>query len=162
MGSAFAQRLSGFEVNVLAHDKYKKINSSFSFIRQAELNELFEQCDVISLHLPLTEETINYASDEFFNSFQKPIWFVNTARGMNTDTKALVKAIESGKVRGAALDVLEYETISFEDIGKDAIPAPLQFLFDSDKVVLSPHIGGWTYESHAKIAKALVEKIRAL
>lgn len=162
MGSAFAQRLAGFDVKVLAHDKYITINNAPAYVKQAEVNELFDECDVVSLHLPLTEETRYYASADFFASFKKPLWFVNTARGMNTDTTALVNALESGKVRGAALDVLEYESISFENLDKNAVPAPLQYLFDSDKVVLSPHIGGWTYESHAKIAMALVDKILAL
>lgn len=162
MGSAFAQRLQGFDVKVLAYDKYIRLQTSLSYVKQAELSELFKECDVISLHLPLTEETHYFANADFFSAFHKPIWFVNTARGKNTDTAALVAALQSGKVRGAALDVLEYETISFEDFDKTIMPPPLQYLIGSDKVVLSPHIGGWTFESHEKIAKALVSKILAL
>jgi D-3-phosphoglycerate dehydrogenase len=162
MGSAFAQRLQGFDVKVLAYDKYISIQTPLNYVQQAELNELFKECDVISLHLPLTEETDYFANAAFFAAFQKPIWFVNTARGKNTDTAALVTALQSGKVKGAALDVLEYESVSFEDFDHSTIPAPLQYLFNSDNVVLSPHIGGWTFESHEKIAKALVSKILAL
>jgi D-3-phosphoglycerate dehydrogenase len=163
MGSAFAQRLSGFDVQVLAYDKYINIhNSSLPFVRQTALEELFMHCDVVSLHLPLTNETHYFADEKFFNSFRKSVWFVNTARGKNTDTAALVNAIKNGKVKGAALDVLEYETISFEDIEKANIPEPLKYIFESDRVVLSPHIAGWTYESLEKIARTLAEKILAL
>lgn len=162
MGSAFSQRLKGFDVQVLAFDKYITIDSSLAYVRQTSLEELYMHCDVVSLHLPLTTETHYFADEKFFSSFKKSIWFLNTARGKNTDTSALVKAIKNGKVKGAALDVLEYETISFEDIDKASIPAPLEYLLKSEQVVLSPHIAGWTYESLEKIARTLAEKILAL
>ena len=160
MGSAFAQRLRGFEVTILAHDKYITIDKHlFPAVIQTSSEEISALADVVSLHLPLTPETHYYADEKFFNSFSKPVWFINTARGKNTDTAALVNAIQNGKVRGAALDVLEYETVSFEEINSSAVPAPLQYLFDSDKVVLSPHIAGWTHESLEKIARVLAAKI---
>lgn len=162
MGSAFAQRLAGFDVQVLVYDKYKKADITASYIRQCSLHELFEQCDVVSLHLPLTDETRYFAGSDFFSSFKKPVWFINTARGKNTDTAALVAAIQAGRVRGAALDVLEYESISFENLDSSQLPPPMQFLVQSDKVLLSPHIAGWTFESHEKIAATLVKKILAL
>ncbi len=162
MGSAFAQRLAGFDVKVLVYDKYVQLNNPPHYIQQAPMEELYRSCDVVSLHLPLTSETTYFANTNFFESFSKPIWFVNTARGKNTETTALVAAIAQGKVRGAALDVIEYETVSFEDIDSKNIPAPLAYLFESDKTVLSPHIAGWTFESHEKIAATLVKKILAL
>jgi D-3-phosphoglycerate dehydrogenase / 2-oxoglutarate reductase len=162
MGSAFAQRLAGFDVKILVYDKYVQLNNLPNHVQQVSMEELYRHCDVVSLHLPLTSETTYFANTIFFDSFSKPIWFVNTARGKNTDTSALVTAIDNGKVRGAALDVIEYEAVSFEDIDSNNIPAPLAYLFESDKTVLSPHIAGWTFESHEKIAAALVKKILAL
>lgn len=160
MGKAFAQRLKGFEVNVLAYDKYKK-GFGNDFVKEVPLEELFEKVDVLSLHIPLTKETEYLVNDAFINSFSKNIYLINTARGKCVDTKALVKGLQSGKVQGACLDVLEYEDISFEKLNEAfAAKTPgLEYLISSDKVVLSPHIAGWTKESHVKLAKFLAEKI---
>jgi D-3-phosphoglycerate dehydrogenase len=158
MGSAFAQRLKGFDVRILAYDKYKT-DFGTRDVQETTMQELFAESDVLSLHVPLTEETYYMVNDAFLDSFTKPIWFINTARGKVVDTSALVRHLQSGSVRGACLDVLEYEKISFEDIDATQLPEPLQYLMQSDRVILSPHIAGWTMESHRKIAEVLADKI---
>jgi D-3-phosphoglycerate dehydrogenase / 2-oxoglutarate reductase len=158
MGAAFAQRLLGFGVKILAYDKYKK-NFGTDTVRESKMDEVFRQSDIVSLHIPLTDETNALVNKDWLNSFHKPIVIINTARGKCLDTAALVDAMESGKVRGACLDVLEYESVSFETIHSKEIPAPLRYLFNSDKVVLSPHIAGWTHESNEKIARILAQRM---
>jgi D-3-phosphoglycerate dehydrogenase len=158
MGSAFAQRLRGFDVRVLAYDKFKK-NYGTDFVKESSLEEIFENADVLSLHVPLTKETEMLVDEKFISQFKKPFWLINTSRGKNVNTSDLVKNLESGKIRGACLDVLEYESISFENLHTSKLPEPFQYLIKSDKVILTPHIAGWTFESHEKIAKVLVEKI---
>lgn len=161
MGSAFAQRLKGFGVKVLAYDKYKTAFEN-EFVTEATLDQLFDQADVLSLHVPLTDETYYMINDEFINKFRKDIYIINTARGKALNTADLVKNMRAGKVKGACLDVLEYEALSFEKIEASALPEPFQYLVKSDRVVLSPHIAGWTHESNEKIALALAQKIIAL
>lgn len=158
MGSAFAQRLSGFGVKVIAYDKYKK-NYGTDFVKEVSLEELFKETDVLSLHIPLTEETNYIVNDTFLQQFKKNIYLINTARGKCINTNDLVKNIETGKVQGACLDVLEYEAVSFENLDSTQLPESFQYLIKSDKVILSPHIAGWTHESNEKIAKVLAEKI---
>jgi D-3-phosphoglycerate dehydrogenase len=161
MGAAFAQRLKGFGVKVLACDKYKT-NFGNEFVTESSLQEIFEQTDILSLHTPLTEETHYLINDTFINNFKKAIYVINTARGKCLNTADLVKNIESGKVLGACLDVLEYEAVSFEGIDYKNIPQPMQYLMKSDKVILTPHIAGWTKESNIKLAEFLAEKIIAV
>lgn len=161
MGSAFAQRLKGFGVNVLAYDKYKK-GFSDEYAREASLEELFEKADVLSLHVPLTDETRFMVDDAFLAKFKKNIYLINTARGKMVKTDGLVKHLKQGKVLGACLDVLEYESLSFEAMKPENMPEPLQYLISSDKVILTPHIAGWTHESNEKIAAALASKILAV
>jgi D-3-phosphoglycerate dehydrogenase len=161
MGGAFAQRLSGFNCRVLGYDKYKK-GFGTALISEVGLEEIFSNADVVSLHLPLTPETKYFAAFEFFCRFRKPIWFINTARGQCLKTVDLVRAMREGIVRGACLDVLEYETSSFETIGRGLEGDDLwawNYLTTSDKVVFSPHIAGWTNESNQKMAEVLVDKI---
>ncbi|MDQ3110776.1 MAG: 2-hydroxyacid dehydrogenase [Bacteroidota bacterium] len=160
MGSAFVQRLKGFGVKILVYDKYKK-NFGTDEIKECEMEEIFENADVLSFHIPLTAETNLVVNEDYLSKFKKPIWLINTARGKILDTASLVKNLESGKVRGACLDVSEYESISFEKIDIALLPAPFQYLISSDKVILTPHIAGWTFESNEKIAKVLAEKITA-
>jgi len=163
MGSSFAKKLQGFDVNILAYDKYIKIDSKlFINVKQVELKELQQNSDVLSLHIPLTKETYYFVDDNFINEFTKPFWLINTARGKVLETSSLVKALESGKIIGAALDVLEYENISFEHLDATKLPAPFQYLIQSKKVILSPHIGGWTHESNEKIANVLTNKVISL
>jgi D-3-phosphoglycerate dehydrogenase len=140
------------------YDKYK-INFGTNTIIETTLEQIFEKADVISLHTPLTDETHYLINDTFINHFKKNIYIINTARGKSLNTADLVKNIQSGKVLGACLDVLEYEAVSFENIESNTVPEPFQYLIHSDKVVLSPHIAGWTVESNEKIAKVLAEKI---
>ena len=159
MGSAFAQRLKGFEANVIAYDKYK-FNYSDDSITEKSLEELFELTDILSLHVPLTEETRFMVNDKFINQFKKDIYIINTARGKVLNTDDLVKNLKSGKVLGAALDVLEYEQTSFEQLHSDEkLPKSYQYLINSDKVVLTPHIAGWTIESNIKLSEYLADKI---
>lgn len=158
MGSAFAERLKGFGVNVIAYDKYKQ-GFGNTVAREVTLNEIFEASDVLSLHTPLTPETQNMINDAFIQRFRKNIYIINTARGKSLNTADLVTNLRSGKVLGACLDVLEYEMTSFENLDIAALPEPFQYLIQSDKVMLSPHIAGWTHESNEKIARILAEKI---
>lgn len=160
MGSAFAERLKGFGVKVLVYDKYKS-NFGNSFIAETSMEQLFEEADIISLHTPLTEATRYLINDSFINRFKKNIFIINTARGKSLNTADLVKNLISGKVSGACLDVLEYEALSFENIDTTALPEPFRYLISSNKVVLSPHIAGWTLESNEKIARVLAGKIKA-
>jgi D-3-phosphoglycerate dehydrogenase len=155
-GAAFARVLAGFNCRVLAHDPYIEPLANHP-AQLVKMETLFSECDVVSLHIPLNEETLYLANADWFNRFAKPIWFVNTARGKCLRTAELIQAIESGKVLGAALDVLEFESVSFENA--DTAPAEFQWLSKSDKVVLSPHIAGWTHESNVKMASILSERI---
>lgn len=161
MGGAFAKRLSGFGATVLAYDKYKT-NYSDEFVTENTLEELFAKTDILSLHVPLTEETHHMVNQEFINKFKKPFYLVNTARGQVVHTAQLVDALKNGKILGAALDVLEYEKFSFEGIDKTNLPADFQHLANADNVVLSPHIAGWTHESEIKMARTLAGKIKML
>ncbi len=161
MGSAFAERLKGFGVTILVYDKYKK-NFGSDTIIESSLERLFDEADVISLHTPLTDETHYMINDAFINSFKKNIYIINTARGKCLNTADLVTNLKSGKVAGACLDVSEYEMVSFETLDVTALPEAFQYLIQSDKVMLSSHIAGWTHESNEKIAKVLADKIMLL
>ncbi len=160
-GSAFAQKLSGFDCEVLAYDKYKK-DFSNSDVKETDLATIFEKADILSLHIPYNAETEYLVNSTFIQSFKKSIFIINTSRGKCLNTIDLVKALQSGKVKGACLDVLEYELVSFEQLEIKNLSEPFQYLIQSDKVVLSPHIAGWTHESNEKMAKVLVEKINGL
>ncbi|NNM95907.1 MAG: hydroxyacid dehydrogenase [Bacteroidia bacterium] len=161
MGSAFAQRLAGFGATVLAYDKYKK-NFSDRWVKEASPEQLFDTADIISLHLPLTDETRYLVNREYIQKFKKNIYIVNTSRGEVVKTDELVEQLKKGKVSGACLDVLEYESPSFEQLNPEQMPEPMRYLLQSDRVLLTPHIAGWSYESHEKIAKVLAGKIRVL
>lgn len=158
-GKAFARKLRGFDVEVLCYDILGGVGDENA--RQVGMMEVFQKADVLSLHVPQTSETIEMVNSEYLNSFQKAIWLLNTARGKCIVTKDLVTALKSGKVKGAGLDVLEYEKSSFEDLFKDAsLPEEFQFLVKADNVVLSPHVAGWTVESKIKLAQTIVDKIK--
>jgi D-3-phosphoglycerate dehydrogenase len=164
MGKSFAKKISGFDCHVLAFDKYLE-NYSDSFARESTLEGLFEKADIISLHIPLTDETTFWADKKFFQQFKKNIFIINTARGRILKTGDLAEEMKAGKILGACLDVNEYEDTSFEKSSfADAVsvsPA-WNYLLHSDRVVFSPHIAGWTFESNEKIAKVLAEKILKL
>ncbi len=158
MGKSFAKKLCGFDVKVICHDILENVSDENA--TQVSLQELQKQADVLSLHLPWTPETDKMVNTEFINSFAKPFWFINTSRGRNVVTADLVAALESEKILGAGLDVLEYEKLSFENLFIDSEkPAAFQYLLDSEKVLLTPHIAGWTFESHEKLAQTIVDKI---
>ena len=162
MGSSFATKLQGFDCNILAYDKYK-IGFGNTLVREAGMQEILNEADILSIHVPLTDETEYFIDDSLLNSFKKKIYFINTSRGKCVRTGDLVKNIKTGKVLGACLDVIEYEDLSFEKFsGQSSFfeNPSWQFLIKSEKVILSPHIAGWTYESNEKIAKTLVRKIR--
>ena len=158
MGSAFAEKLQGFGVKILSHDKYLRDYAPEN-VQDTTLEDLFEHSDIISLHLPLSTETLNYADAAFFARCKKPIWFINTARGPLVDTEALLDAIDNGRVRGACLDTLEFEERSLLGLRSDAPQHTLQRLFKHDRVLLSPHIAGITHESYFKLANVLADKI---
>ena len=158
MGSAFAQRLKGFDVKVISYDKYKN-NYSDGNTLEVDLEGIFKQSDVVSLHVPLTEETKYLVDRSFLEKFEKEIILVNTARGAVVKTSDLVEKLKAGKVTGAALDVLEYEDKSFENLATD-LPDDFQYLLNAENVILTPHVAGWTVESNIKLAKVLVEKIK--
>lgn len=160
-GSEFSKRLAGFSATVLAYDKYKS-GFSTDYVKEASMEEIFREADILSLHVPLTHETYHLVNTEYINRFEKPIWIINTSRGSCINTTDLMDSIDEGKVNGAALDVLECENLSFEDIETESLPEQFQRLFKSNKVILSPHIAGWTYESHYKLSKVLADKVRAL
>ena len=158
MGKSFAKKLSGFEVNVIAYDKYIR-DFSDNFAKEVNLETLFKEADILSLHVPLTEETHYMIDNHFINNFKKDFYIINTARGSVVKTSDLVKNIKTTKIKAAALDVLEYEQTSFEDFFKQKIPADFEYLVKSENVLLSPHIAGWTHESNIKLSTVLVDKI---
>lgn len=158
MGSAFAEKLQGFGVKILAHDKYLTEYAP-DHVQETSLDHLLEHADVISLHLPLTTETERYADAAFFGRCKKPVWFINTARGPMVETEALLDALDNGRVRGACLDTLEYEHRSLLGLRTDSPQSVLQRLFKHDRVLLSPHIAGITHESYFKLANVLADKI---
>lgn len=160
MGKAFAKKLRGFDVEVLCYDIKPFVGDANA--KQVTLAELQQRADVVSLHTPHTLETHRMVNADFINAFSKPFWIINTARGKSVVTKDLAAALQSGKLLGAALDVLEYEKSSFEQLFTTNIPAEFQFLIDSDNVLLTPHIAGWTFESHERLAQVIVDKIIAL
>lgn len=160
MGQSFARKVSGFEAKVLAYDKFKT-DYGDDFAEEASLERLFAEADIISLHIPFLEENYHFVNDAFIRSFAKNIYLVNTARGTVLNTEDLVQHLKTGKVLGAALDVLEYEESTFQFMCLENMPAPFEYLIQADNVVLAPHIAGWSVESKKKHSKVLGEKIIA-
>ncbi|MDR6786217.1 D-3-phosphoglycerate dehydrogenase [Pedobacter africanus] len=156
MGQSFAKKLSGLDLKVIAYDKYKT-GFSDTWAKEVSMEEIVKDSDVLSLHIPLTKETRHMVNEEYLFHFRKPIFFINTARGEIVQTKALLQAIEQGKILGAGLDVLETE--KFPALGtQDWYPA----LRSSEKVILTPHVGGWTFDSYRRISEVLAEKLKEL
>ncbi len=159
MGKAFAKKLRGFDVEVLCYDI--KANMGDKNCKQVPLEELQLKADVLSLHTPQTTLTTQMVNTNFINGFAKPFWLINTARGKSVVTKDLVEALKTEKILGAGLDVLEYEKLSFENLfAKNNLPEAFQYLIKSDKVILTPHVAGWTIESNQKLAQTIVNKIK--
>lgn len=161
MGKAFAKKLRGFETEVLCYDILDNVGDENA--KQVSLEELREKADVLSLHLPWTPETDKMINKSFINAFKKPFWIINTSRGKNIVTADLVEAMKEKKVLGAGLDVLEYEKLSFETLFQENnTPEALQYLMEAKNVLLTPHIAGWTFESHERLAQVIVDKIKAV
>lgn len=157
MGKAVAKRLSGFGCKTIFYDI--KPNLSDEYATQVSLEKLQENADILSLHTPLTEDTLYMIDEEFISKMKKNFYFINTARGKNLKTSALVNALKSGKIKGACLDVLEYEKTSFENL--ETKNEDLEYLLNSEKAIITPHIAGWTHESKIKLAQVIVDKILA-
>jgi len=155
MGRSFARKLSGFEVNVIAYDKYKT-GFSDQYAREVSMEEIVKHCDVLSLHIPLTSETLGIVNDEYLFHFKKNMFLINTSRGKAVKTTAVLKAIRDGKILGAGLDVLETE--KFPALAEQGW---FEELRQSGKVVLTPHVAGWTFESYRKISEVMAEKLEA-
>ncbi|MFH7011756.1 2-hydroxyacid dehydrogenase [Flavobacterium sp. FlaQc-52] len=161
MGKAFAKKLRGFETTVLCYDILDNVGDENA--KQVSLSELQEKADVLSLHLPWTPETDKMVNADFIKAFAKPFWIINTSRGKNIVTADLVEAMKTQRILGAGLDVLEYEKLSFETLFQDKnTPEAFQYLLEAKNVLLTPHIAGWTFESHERLAQVIVDKIKAL
>ena len=158
MGSAFSEKLSGLGCRVIAYDKYKNDFSS-NLVKAVSMNQIFENADILSFHVPLTEETKNLANESFFYKFRKNIVVINTSRGEVLNLRDLLKMIKIGKVTGAALDVLENEKLGQLT---DRQEEDFENLIKSEKVLLTPHVGGWTFESYERINQVLADKISRL
>jgi D-3-phosphoglycerate dehydrogenase len=156
MGQSFARKLSGFGVKVIAYDKYKT-GFSDNFAAEVSMEEIVKHSDVLSLHIPLTAETRQMVDEEYLYHFRKPIYFLNTARGEVVNTQAVLDAIGKGKIMGAGLDVLEVE--KFPKLGEQTW---YEDLIASGRVLLTPHVAGWTFDSYRKISEVLADKLEAL
>ncbi|MDH5475262.1 MAG: NAD(P)-binding domain-containing protein [Cyclobacteriaceae bacterium] len=158
MGKSLVRRLKAFQCKVLIYDKYIK-DYEYGHQQKASLSEIFEKCDIVSIHVSLTDETKGLINDNFLNSFTKNIYLVNTARGEVAENSAIVNQLKTGKLLGAALDVLENEKINTL---KDKALQDFDYLISTDKVILTPHVGGWSVESYYKINKVLVDKLEEI
>ncbi len=156
MGRAVAKRLSGFQCTVLAYDKYKKDFSS-EWVHECSLDRVLDEADVISLHIPLNKDTRFMVDDTFFKKIKKPVWFINSSRGEIVRLASVLRALEQGILRGAALDVLENEKLNTLSPEQREV---MQQLAMRDDVLFTPHVAGWTFESYQKISMVLVDKIR--
>ncbi len=157
MGMSFARKLRGLECEVIGYDKYDS-NFSNDFIKSVKLGEFMEKTEILSLHIPLNESTNQLFDLDYFKRFSNLKIFINTARGEIIDTKALVQMLDSGKIWGAALDVLENEKLSSYSDEERSIFSQLTSF---QNVLITPHVGGWTYESYERINEVIVEKLKA-
>lgn len=157
-GKQFARMLSGFDVTVLCHDILPNIGDGFA--KQVALEQLQAEADILSLHLPLNDSTFEYVNEPFIDQMQKAFWLINTARGNQVVMKSLKKGLEAGAIKGACLDVLDSESKAF-----DATLEPSEewsYLSKHPKVLFTPHVAGWTQQSHRKLSEVIVAKIKAL
>ena len=160
MGKSFANKLIGFDVEVICYDIEEGVGDQNC--KQVSLEELQQKTDVLSLHTPQNKLSYYMINSAFIANFKKPFYLINTARGTAVKTDDLVVALQNKKVLGACLDVLEYEKLSFENLFENkTLPKPFEYLIQADNVLLSPHIAGWTIESKIKLAQTIVDKIAA-
>ena len=160
-GKSFAQRVSGFDVSTLCYDILDNVGDENAL--QVSMEELMTKSEVISIHTPHTPITRGIINYKFIEEMNHSFWLLNTARGSAVVTEDLVTGLQSGKIMGAGLDVLEYETRSFSSIfNDDKVPLALEYLIQAKNVILSPHVGGWTRESQIKLATTIVEKIKKI
>lgn len=158
MGKSFSKKLSGFDCKVICYDIKAGVGNEHA--TQVSLEEFQQRCDIVSLHTPQTPETMGMVNAAFIAAFNKPFFLINTARGKSVITGDLVKALEANKVKGAALDVLEYEKSSFTSLFNDCeMPAAFAKLLTMDNVLLTPHVAGWTVESKYKLAAVIATQI---
>lgn len=158
MGKSFARKLKGFDVDVICYDLKKWVGDDFA--RQVPIKELQERATVLSIHTPENELSKKMVNTAFIARFQHPFYLINTARGSAVVTKDLVKALDTGKIRGACLDVLEYEKKSFEDFfQRQAFPVAFKKLLAHSNVLLSPHVAGWSSQSHERLARVCLDKL---
>lgn len=157
-GKAFAKLLKGFDVKVLVYDKYLT-GFGDAQVQESTMEAIHEQADVLSLHIPQNKETIDLVNEAFIHRFNKALYFLNLSRGKIVQTHALVDALKSGKIKGAGLDVLEYESKDFESMRSKDSSDVLDYLIQSNRVILTPHVGGWTHESYFKLSAVLADKI---
>ena len=156
MGGSFARKLAGFSVNVIAYDKYKT-GFSDQYVREVSMEEIVKLADVVSFHIPLTPETNGIVDDEYLFHFRKPIFLLNTSRGKVVKVQTVLNAIKQGKILGAGLDVLEVE--KFPALGEQSWYEELK---QSGKVLLTPHVAGWTFDSYRRISEVMAEKLSKL
>ena len=160
-GKSFAKRISGFDVKTLCYDILDNVGDQYA--QQVDWKTLLAECEIISLHIPQTPLTRGMINKKFIAGMGHPFWLLNTARGSAVITEDLVAGLQSQKIMGAGLDVLEYETRSFSSIfNEKKLPPALQYLIEAENVLLSPHVAGWTGESHVKMAATIVEKVKKL
>ena len=160
-GKSFAKRISGFDVKTLCYDILDNVGDQY--VQQVDWKTLQAECEIISLHIPQTPLTRGMIDKKFIADMGHPFWLLNTARGSAVITEDLVAGLQSQKIMGAGLDVLEYETRSFSSIfNQENLPPALQYLMEAKNVLLSPHVAGWTQESHVKLATTVVDKIKDL
>ena len=161
MGRTLARKLSGFGCRVLVHDRYLE-NYGDRFAEAVSLSQLQAETDILSIHINYLPENFHYINADFLESFNKNIYLVNTSRGKSLDTAGLVQCMESGKVKMATLDVLEYEDIRLRNKPKEEWDEAMHYLASSERVFLSPHVAGQTFESLEKHVDVLISKISAL
>jgi D-3-phosphoglycerate dehydrogenase / 2-oxoglutarate reductase len=155
-GRATAQRLSGFGCKVLAYDKYLT-NYSDQYTTESSMNQIFGEADILSLHIPLTDDTKLMVKTDFISQFKKPFYFINVSRGEIVSLSAIVQGLENGKIKGAGLDVLENEKLNQLS---DNQQIDFDYLCSSNRTILTPHIAGWTFESYVKINEVLFRQIK--
>ena len=161
MGKSFSKKLLGFDVSVLCYDILANVGDENA--RQIALEDIQEKCQIISLHTPETPLTQNIIDAAFIDKMKNPFWLLNTARGSAVASEALVDGLKTGKILGAGLDVLAYESKSFSTVFKnDQLPDALAYLIAAKNIILSPHVAGWTVESHLLLATTIVEKIKKI